>query len=317
MSNGRSLAQVPNALLLAAASAVIAWPGTAAAQSVNIDFGGSGSAPSASYGAAGPAGTWNAVGLLGSGVLAPLVGLDGAPTAAKVRMIGADALVGSNDPATSGDDQALIDDMLIGFNDPLDVCVWVEDLEPGDYEVLIYALTPNNPTLMHRVRVDFATPGATWIGGAWPGAHQEGVTFERFNVTVTDGTIGLHSGLIDASIESGINGLQVVSAATSVGSAPSAAPGTLAIRSISPNPASGPQRIELSVPRALAPGAILAIHDVAGRLVWSRSLAGLGEGTQSVLWDGRDVEGREVPAAVYLVRTGGDRAAARKILRVR
>ncbi len=324
---------------VALAGALLASP-AAHAQSLNIDFGSTVSAPSAAYGAAGPAGAWSAIGVLPPGQRAPLVGLDGASVAAQIYMIGGTSLIGSNDPGTVGDDGALVDDMLIGFNNPVDVCIWVENLVNGPYEVLIYALTPNNPSLLHRVRVDFATPDATMIGGAWPGSHVEGVTFERFTVAVTDGKIGLHSGLPGGNIESGINGIQIVDAATSVGGAAPSGPVGARIEHVWPNPASGAQRIALTVGemRALADGGAiagtssdvlrfgigdaLAIHDVSGRLVWRRSLAGLAASSSVVDWDGRDAEGRTLASGVYFVNVEGARGgelsgAARKIVRVR
>lgn len=329
-----------SAFLIAAsffAGATLAAP-FAAAQSLNIDFGATVSAPGAAYGAAGPAGAWSAIGVLPPGQRAPLVGLDGGAVAAQIYMIGGTALIGSNDPATSGDDAALVDDMLIGFNDPVDVCVWVENLVNGSYEVLIYALTPNNPSLLHRVRVDFATPDATMIGGAWPGGHVEGVTFERFSVTVTDGKIGLHSGLWGGNFESGINGIQVIDAATSVGGSAPSDPWGARIERVWPNPASGPQRFELAMPRETDGGGgagvgagaaarfgadeALAIHDASGRLVWRFALAGVAAGASVVEWDGRDTAGRALPSGVYFVavegaRAGASASAARKFVRVR
>ena len=105
----------------------------------------------------------------------------------------------------------MMDDMLLSFNNPVDACIWVENLAGGTYEVTIYALTPNDPERLCRVRVDFASPGPIMVGGSWPGAHQPGVTYGRFTVTIAaGGTIGLHSGLFGGNIQSGINGIQIV-----------------------------------------------------------------------------------------------------------
>ncbi len=181
----------------------------ARAQAFNVDFGPPGSAPSSAYSAAGVPGVWNSVGLLAPGVRAPLVDVNGSPSPAQVYMIGCDDVLSSDDPLTLGDDGALMDDMLISFNSPVDACVWVENLPNGLYEVLTYAMTPNVPTELHRVRVDNAAQGPIWIGGAWPGAHQLDVTYARHTVAITGGVIGLHSGLWAANITSGINGIQV------------------------------------------------------------------------------------------------------------
>src|SRR5262249_52455469 len=86
-----------------------------------------------------------------------------------------------------------------------------DNLLAGTYQVTMYAMTPNDPTRMSRVRVDGATTGPVMVGGAWPGHHVEGVTYGRFTVTVgAGGTIGMHSGLAGANIQSGINGIQLV-----------------------------------------------------------------------------------------------------------
>ncbi|MBL0922416.1 MAG: hypothetical protein IBJ10_09855 [Phycisphaerales bacterium] len=70
-------------------------------------------------------------------------------------------------------------------------------------------MTPGQPAAQNRVSVDFATPGPTWIGGAWTGQHVEGVTFARFIVTTTNGRLGMHSGLPSGNILSALNGVQV------------------------------------------------------------------------------------------------------------
>ena len=77
---------------------------------------------------------------------------------------------------------ALMNDMLIGHNDPVDECLWIDHLIDDQYEVLIYAMTPDDPSRMCRVRVDNGSPGPTPVGGAWPGIHEAGVSYERFVV---------------------------------------------------------------------------------------------------------------------------------------
>jgi hypothetical protein len=185
--------------------------GSAAGQSYNIDFGDprGNDKPASSYAAAGLAGAWNEIGVPASGVYYPLVNLQGQPTAAELYNIGGSDLLVSDDPGTTGDHDALMDDMLIGHNNPVDVCIWVRNLPPGSYEVLIYAMTPNNPSLASRTRVDFADQGPAFIGGLWPGAHALGITYSRHTVTIANDTIGLHSGLFNGFIQSGINGIQI------------------------------------------------------------------------------------------------------------
>lgn len=126
---------LPVSIPLALALGFLTAP--AQGQSFNIDFGPAASAPPDSYAAAGVPGTWNTIGVLPGWERAPLVGLDGQPTPAMIYMFGTSmSMLAVDDPAISGDDEALMDDMLIGLCDPVDVCVWVENLAEGDYEVI-------------------------------------------------------------------------------------------------------------------------------------------------------------------------------------
>ena len=104
----------------------------APAQSLNIDFGVLGDAPGAAYGAAGQAGYWNDIGVLTTARI-PLRGLDGQLTAVVIYGIGGTQMLTHDHPLSTGDDDALVDDMLIGFNDPVDVCVWIQNLQDGSY----------------------------------------------------------------------------------------------------------------------------------------------------------------------------------------
>jgi hypothetical protein len=265
------------------------------AQSINIDFGG-GSIPADSYAAAGAAGRWNLVGVLPPYTRAPLVDVAGSPIAARVYMYGGTELLLADNPATSGDDGALMDDMLIGRNDPVDECLWIENLVDDDYEVLIYAMTPDDPTRMCRVRVDDGTPGPVSVGGAWPGAHQRGVSYERFVVHTTGGLIAFHSGLYGGYFQSGMNGVQIRPVSTtSVGSVGPGAP-SHALR-IAPNPSRGTQSVEFA-PASAMPRGRLELFDTAGRRLWTTTL---DEG-RSQRWDGRDLGGRVVPSGVLLAR---------------
>src|SRR5262245_35231169 len=263
---------------------VLATP--AFAQSFNVDFGPADSAPPSSYAAAGIPGTWNAIGVLPAFERAPLVGLDGLPSAAMIYMFGGTIMMSVDDPATAGDDQALMDDMLIGFCDPVDVCIWVENLTPGDYEVITYGLTPGEPTRLCPVRVDFGTPGPTPVGGAWPGAHAEAVTYARHLVTTPANLkIALHSGTYNGFFQAGINGFQIRKV-NPVSVEPGEPSGTSGIRRVSPNPAGTAQRIEFTLTRPATAG-VLEIVDLAGRVRWSAPLAGRPAGLQECLWDGR------------------------------
>ncbi|MCA9757103.1 MAG: hypothetical protein KDA27_14965 [Candidatus Eisenbacteria bacterium] len=67
-----------------------------------------------------------------------------------------------------------------------------------------------------------------------------------------------------------------------------------------PSPASGDVRIRYYTPKAVH--AELGIYDASGRNVRSLPGARWTEGWQEVVWDGRDMSGRRVPAGVYWVR---------------
>ena len=292
--------------ILPALALVLLTPAIAGAQAFNIDFGLPESVPSPAYAAAGLAGVWNAVPVLGAGQRHPLVDLNGVPSIARIYQIGGSTMLDHDDAATQGDDQALLDDMYLSVNNPLDLCIWIENLTNGQYEVLIYALTPGNPTLQSRVRVDDGVPGPIMVGGAWSGQHVHGVSYGRHVVTITNGVIGLHSGLIQSLVQSGINGIQVRPVGgAAVGDA--SAPELPVVVSIAPNPAAGDQAIQLVLPVALE-SAGLEIFDVLGRVVWQSSVA--GGGRQRVLWNGIGIDGARVPAGIYFVRLNGTPASS-------
>ncbi|MEX2218688.1 MAG: GC-type dockerin domain-anchored protein [Phycisphaerales bacterium] len=195
------------AALLALAAAPLA---PAAAQSINIDFGTPGTAPSSSYAGAGRAGVWNALGVIPTSPPQPLVGLWGQPLAATIYNLGGSDLLAFDHPATTGDDAALMDDMFISYNNPVDLCLYFQNLQNGTYEVVVYAMSPDSAAHQNRIRVDFSAPGPTWVGGDWPGEHHEPTTYSRHTVAVTDGRLFPHSGQFNANYRSGINGLQLI-----------------------------------------------------------------------------------------------------------
>jgi hypothetical protein len=185
--------------------------GRACGQSINIDFGTPGTIPEHTYGAAARQGAWNSFESLPTNQRFPLVNLYGQPIGARIYNNGGTNMLSFNNAGTQGGDEALMDDMLLSFNNPVDACIWIENVLAGTYEVTTYAMTPNDPLRLSRVRVDFATPGPIMVGGAWPGMHVHGITHARHTVTVSQGgTIGLHSGLFGGNIQSGINGIQIV-----------------------------------------------------------------------------------------------------------
>jgi hypothetical protein len=309
---------VPSAFALALA-VLVTDVRFAQSQAVNVDFGDAESAPATTYAGVGNAGTWNTIGVLPPGQRASLVGLDGAPIAMRIYGVGGSAMLVHDDAATSGDDAALLDDMLIGFNNPLDVCIWFEAMTEGEYEVITYALTPGTASLQSRVRVDDATPGPIMVGGAFGGSHVEGVTYARHVVQTIDGKIGLHSGLYGGLIQSGMNGIQLRPVPPVGVGDPGFLGARIGVRSAQPNPARAAQRLEVVVPAGEGnAGPELQVIDARGRIVHRRAIE---TGTQWVEWDGSDPGGRAVPAGLYFARVvsgagGGIVGATAKLVRI-
>ncbi|MGE0480267.1 MAG: hypothetical protein AB7Q17_07325 [Phycisphaerae bacterium] len=155
------------------------------AQSLNLDFGDPSSAPPTTYAAAGLPGVWN-VSEARANVPVPLVDLAGAPTGAVATVIVGDGTFRVDDPATGGDDDALLDDFLPGLGD---VSAWMEftGLRPGAYDVLVYAFTPADPQARSFVGIEEDGGGVTM--GAWTGAHEQGTTFVRGRLVTRAGVI--------------------------------------------------------------------------------------------------------------------------------
>jgi hypothetical protein len=171
---------------------VLGLAATASAQSVNVNFGPADGAPASSYGAAGAVGTWNSVSGI-AGQTFEIVDLSGAPTAITMSQSPTTTMLTGADPSVSGDDAKLLDTGLDTTG--AETCLAFNGFTAGDYEVLVYAWTPNAPSVLSRTRQDEA-PSTIDVGGAWTGAHVEGVTYARYVVTVgADGNLPAHSGL--------------------------------------------------------------------------------------------------------------------------
>ena len=187
--------------------------GSVHAQSFNLDFGNPTTKPPSDYAAAGRAGEW-------VGLVAPhgttttnLTDVDGVVTDVRVRQLGGTQTLTADDPATAGNDSLLLDDYLVTFN-AVESCLFFENLEPGDYEVLIYAWMPLEPTVDSLTNID-QEPGNPHVsvGGAWNGSHEEGVTFSRHLVPVgANGILNMHSGLApgaNPSLGAALNAVQI------------------------------------------------------------------------------------------------------------
>ncbi len=184
------------------------------AQSFNIDFSSAGAGPSSTYaGAADQTGFWNSMHPAHGAGNFSLLDLNGNPTLVVVSNIGGTALESTNDPATIGDDETLLDDYLVTFNDGLETCLFFKQLQPGTYIVTQYCWIPGAPATMSYATVDQSAEGAQIIGGAWPGQHEKFVTFSQHIAVVgADGRLNTHSGIVPGADEldgAALNGVQL------------------------------------------------------------------------------------------------------------
>jgi hypothetical protein len=180
--------------------------GSANGQSINVSFGHASGGPSSSYAAAGAAGAWNSItGISGSSF--NLVAIDGSASGVSVSQSPTTTVLATTDPSVGGDDAKLLDNGLV--TNSAETCLSFSGFKPGQYEVLIYAWLPNQPTVKSRTRQDQA-PSTIDVGGAWSGAHAEGVTYARYVVTVdSSGNLPAHSGLVPGAPQSALNAVQI------------------------------------------------------------------------------------------------------------
>ncbi|MCZ6770646.1 MAG: hypothetical protein O7G83_01505 [Proteobacteria bacterium] len=212
----RKLTSIISGLVAALISAL---PLPLMAQSFNVDIGEPGSEPPPEYPAAGLPGLWNSV---RADHITPfttnptpddvvLLDLDGNLTAVGFHQFGGMDHVTTNDPTVTGEDAILLNDYLATHSDVLESCMYLNGLEDGMYEVLTYARMPNSPDTFQLVRFDFHK-GTTLVGGAWPGQHEEGITYSRDIIEVSNGFLGFHVGIPpggNTEIGAAFNGFQV------------------------------------------------------------------------------------------------------------
>jgi len=184
------------------------------AQDMNFDFGAPGDGPSATYGAAGQVGHWNSLlAAHGGGSTSGLLDIYGAATSVSISQIGGLAMLDVNDPAVTGDDALLLDDFLVTYNPGLESCLYVNGLQAGTYEVLVYARMPD-PAVLSYTSVDQEPGFPHWsVGGVWTGQHAELVSYSRhFAVVAPSGDLDLHSGIVpgaDPLLGAALSGLQI------------------------------------------------------------------------------------------------------------
>lgn len=157
----------------------LALAALARAQSINIDFGGTAGTPPSTYGAAGPAGTWNDIGLL----LEPgsasrpfaLVALDGTATAVRLVIDTAYGTLDYPHDETFGDVATLMDDALFALSPDISMHLAIDGLEPGPYR--IYSYTWDWPTQSIGMVAQVGdSPVIQPVGGPWTGGLELGVT---------------------------------------------------------------------------------------------------------------------------------------------
>lgn len=196
------------------ASTCLSITAMAAGQSINVDIGEPGTGPDATYAAAGWAGHWNSIQAPHNSTTFNLIAIDGTTTDVSVWQFGGTSTLAFDDPATTGDDAKLLEDYLVTYTVPLETCLFFHDLDPGTYEVTIYAWTPGQPDVLSYTSCDEA-PGVPHytVGGAWPGGHAEGITYSRHTALVTGtGLLRVHSGIApgaDPVLGAAFSGIQI------------------------------------------------------------------------------------------------------------
>ena len=117
------------------------------------------------------------------------------------------------------------------------------------------------------------------------------------------------------SIEAGRWHSLGVNSDVSAGVASAGMPGFNAF-AMRPNPFAARTSITLELPRKTA--LKVSIYDAQGRLVWTDCRGTMARGHQEITWDGRDGDGRELPAGAYLTRiTTADGTTMGKVILAR
>lgn len=162
------------------AGALLALTSLASAQSFNLDCGSAMGPPSMAYGAAGLPGSWNEVSFGASSQA--LLDIGGMPSSVTVTEFGAAQDFVFDNVSTSGDDGALMDDLIDG-----QTTVSFDGLTFGNYTVRTYAWAPDFAMYRTDVSVTNSLDGVQTCGGVWPGMHQHGVTYSEHTVAIDAG----------------------------------------------------------------------------------------------------------------------------------
>ncbi|MFG0306089.1 MAG: GC-type dockerin domain-anchored protein [Phycisphaerales bacterium JB040] len=168
----------------------LALAGAAMGQSLNVDFStgihseGFG-VPSPSFGgAANQPGFWTEFSTDVDGPVAA-IGLDGEASGVSMFLQAPTTVLSLNDPGTTGDVEALLDDSIFGFGDVVGT-VTLSGLANGDYRVIVYGFAGGQPQEQTLFMIG---QESGLSGGAWTGSFQAGVTHVDLIVEVTDSTM--------------------------------------------------------------------------------------------------------------------------------
>ncbi len=185
-----------------------------AGQSFNIAIGPTTAQPGSSYAGAGIPGYWNALPAAHSSFTFNLRDLNNVVTGVRLYQYGGTSLMDATDGGIEGDDGVLLNHYLITYTPTLETCVFLDFLTPGEYEAIIYGWMPQNADVYAYTNCD-EEPGNPheYVGGAWAGFHEEGVTYSVHYANVgANGRLRLHSGIVpggEASLGAACNGVQV------------------------------------------------------------------------------------------------------------
>ncbi len=201
------------AITVAVSLAIFSPTGTAFGQSFNIDIGPGAVAPPDTYAGAGQTGHWVSLAATQGQSYTNLVDVNGFTTGVGFTQFGGTQTLTVADPALTGSDARLMNDYLVSFT-MIENCLFFNGLEPGTYEVIIYARMPAQPTVLSLTNVDEEVGNPhLLVGGVWSGQHEAGVSYSVHIAEVDgSGSLGMHSGVpAEGDLPDGaaLNGVQI------------------------------------------------------------------------------------------------------------
>lgn len=137
-----------------------------------------------------------------------------------------------------------------------------------------------------------------WVGGAFPPALPAGGSIHRINNTTGTGPASY-----DVTLPS--NPRNCTSPVTGIGNTPAYPSLKL---SIGPNPFSAVTNVEFTISSDAAVN--LSVYSVKGERVRTLDVTNYRQGTNRILWDGKDDAGRALPSGTYLVRVTANNSSA-------